>query len=143
MFSPHLLFFIHASTLFTLLPPCSLLFPLFSFILEYLSVAINLVWICFLLFHLHSPEFLISCQFLKIPRKYSFLKNSRFFFKKKLCPKWGREAPGTPQGDPPCHHTTWWRGQGQTTPWHGVGPLALHLPLHQLLPSLTQNISTP
>jgi hypothetical protein len=63
-------------------------------------------------------------------------EGSRKFFLNFYVKNGGREAPGTPQGDPPCHHTTWWRGQGQATPWHGVGPPG---PLH----SLSQNIFTP
>jgi hypothetical protein len=70
MFSPHLLLF----------PPCSFLFLLFSFILEYIRAAIDLVWIHFLPFHIRFPEFLISCQFLKNPQKLRFSKNSGKFF---------------------------------------------------------------
>jgi hypothetical protein len=54
--------------------------------------------------------------------KIKFLKKFKKILFKFLCKKWGREALGTPQGDPPCHHTTWWCGEGQATSWHGVGP---------------------
>jgi hypothetical protein len=54
--------------------------------------------------------------------KIKFLEKFQKILFKFLCQNWGREAPGTPQGDPPCHHTTWWRGQGQAALWHGVGP---------------------
>jgi hypothetical protein len=53
--------------------------------------------------------------------KIKFLEKFQKILFKILCQKWGREAPGTPQEDPPFHHTTWWRGQGQATPWHGEG----------------------
>jgi hypothetical protein len=56
------------------------------------------------------------------PSKIKFLEKFQKILFKILCQKWGREAPGTPQGDPPCHHTTWWCHQGQAAPWHGVGP---------------------
>ena len=32
------------------------------------------------------------------------------------------EMPGADQGDPPCGHTTWWRGPPWPAPGHGVGP---------------------
>jgi hypothetical protein len=57
--------------------------------------------------------------------------------------KWGREAPGTTQGDPPSHHTTWWHEPGQAAPRHDVGPLALHLFLHMSFHSLSPKNSTP
>jgi hypothetical protein len=111
-------------------PPCSLLFPLFSFILEYLRAAVSLVWICFYRSIFVFPTFIL----LSISEKSSKIKFLEKFWKilfKFLCQKWGREAPGTPQGDPPCHHTTRWRGLGLAAPWHGEGALlALHLPLH-------------
>jgi hypothetical protein len=42
--------------------------------------------------------------------KIKFLKKFQKILFKFLYQKWGREEPGTPQGDPPCHHTTWWHG---------------------------------
>jgi hypothetical protein len=35
--------------------------------------------------------------------------------------KWGREAPGRPQGDPPCHLTTRGRGPSLAAPTYGEG----------------------
>jgi hypothetical protein len=63
--------------------------------------------------------FLIIYQFLKIPKNKVLEKFQKTFIK-FLRLKWGREAPGTTQGDPPCHHTTWWRGPSLAAPWHGV-----------------------
>jgi hypothetical protein len=54
--------------------------------------------------------------------KIKFLEKFQKILFKFLFQNWGREAHETPQGDPPCHHTTWWRGQGQNAPWHGEGP---------------------
>jgi hypothetical protein len=96
------------------------LFPLFSFILECLRAAISLVWICFLSFIFVFPRFIL----LSISEKSSKIKFLEIFWKilfKILCQKWGREAPRTPQGDPPCHLTTWWRGPSLAAPWHGEG----------------------
>jgi hypothetical protein len=53
--------------------------------------------------------------------KIKFLEKFQKILFNFLCKKWGREAPGTPQGDPPCHHITWWRGLGLVAPWHGEG----------------------
>jgi hypothetical protein len=77
--------------------------------------------------------FLIICQFLKILKNKVSQKITEFFLK-FLRLKWGREAPGTPQGDPPCHHTTWWRGPGQAALWHGVGPPGPRLILPPAIP---------
>jgi hypothetical protein len=132
MFSPHLLLF----------PPCSFLFPLFSFTLEYLRAAVSLVWICFLSFHIRFPSFIL----LSIPEKSSKIKFLEKFQKilfKFLCQKWGREAPGTPQGDPPCHLTTWWRGPGLVAPWHGEGGPWPSTYLSTLTSISLRNISTP
>jgi hypothetical protein len=57
--------------------------------------------------------------------------------------KLGQRGTWDTSWDPPCHHTTWWRGLGLAAPWHGEGPLALHLPLHTPVHSLSQNIFTP
>jgi hypothetical protein len=59
----------------------------------------------------------ISEKSSKIKFLEKFQKNLFNFLYKK----WGREAPGTPQGDPPCHDTTWWRSPGLAAPWHGEG----------------------
>jgi hypothetical protein len=83
---------------------------------------------------------------LSISKKSSKIKFLKKFWKnlfKFLCQKWGREAPGRPQGDPPCHPTTRGRGPSLVAPWHGEGgPLALHLPLHfhfTLSPKISQH----
>jgi hypothetical protein len=52
----------------------------------------------------------ISKKSLKINFLEKFQKNLFKF----LCQKWGREAPGRPQGDPPCLLTT--RGMAQAWP---------------------------
>jgi hypothetical protein len=104
MFSPHLLLFL----------PCSFLFLLFSFILEYLRVAVRLGWNCFLSFHLLFPEFYSLIIFSEKSSKIKFLEKFQKNPFKILCQKWGREAPGRPQGDPPCHLTT--RGAAQAWP---------------------------
>jgi hypothetical protein len=59
-----------------------------------------------------------------ISEKSSKIKFLEKFWKnllKILCQKWGREAPGRPQGDPPCHLTTGGRGPSLAAPWHGEG----------------------
>jgi hypothetical protein len=48
------------------------------------------------------------------------------------------------QGDPPCHHTTWWRGPILAAPWHGVGPPGPPLILSPAIPlSLSRENTTP
>jgi hypothetical protein len=110
MFSPHLLLFL----------PCSFLFPLFSFILEYLRAAVSLVLICFLSLHLRFPKFYSLINFWK-SSKIKFLERFQKNLFKFLCQKWGREAPERPQGDPPCHLTTTGHGPSLAAPWHGEG----------------------
>jgi hypothetical protein len=84
-------------------PPCSFLFLLFSCILEYLRAVVDLVWICFISFHICFPEFLIFCLFLKNPQKQSFSKNARKFFL-NFYVKFGTERHlGHPRG---THHAT-------------------------------------
>jgi hypothetical protein len=60
--------------------------------------------------------------------------------------KWGREAPGRPKGDPPCHLTTRGRGPSLAAPTYGEGgPLASHLSLHPhflLSPEISQHPSS-
>jgi hypothetical protein len=76
--------------------------------------------------------------------KINFLKKIQKNLFKFLCQKWGREAPGTPQGDPPCHHTTWWRGQGQVASWHVWAPWpSTYLSTSHFTLSLSRNIFTP
>jgi hypothetical protein len=134
MFSPHLLLFL----------PCSFLFPLFSFILEYLRAAVRLGWICFLSFHLCFSEFLFSYHFSKKSSKIKFLEKFQKNLFKFLCQKWGREAPGRPQGDLPCHLTTKGRGPSLAAPTYGEGaPLDLSLHPHFLLsPKISQHPSS-
>jgi hypothetical protein len=98
------------------------------------------------LFFYHSIFVFLSFIVLSISEKSSKIKFLEKFHKilfKFLCKKWGREAPRTPQGDPPCHLTTLWRGRSLTAPWHGEGaPLALHLPLHLTSFSLPKYLHT-
>jgi hypothetical protein len=66
--------------------------------------------------------------------KIKFLKKFQKNLFKFLCQKWGKEAPGRPQGDPPCHLTTRGRGPSLAAPTYGEGaPLASHLSLHPQL----------
>jgi hypothetical protein len=61
---------------------------------------------------------------LSISKKSLKIKVLDFFWKilfKFLCQKWGREAPGRPQGDPPCHLTTRGCGPSLAAPWHAEG----------------------
>jgi hypothetical protein len=110
MFSPHLLLFL----------PHSFLFLLFSFILTYLRATIRLVLIFFLSFHLRFPEFYSLINFWK-SSKIKFLEKFWKIPFKFLSKKWSREAPGRPQGDPPCHLTTRGHGPNLATLWHGEG----------------------
>jgi hypothetical protein len=62
---------------------------------------------------------------LSISKKSSKIKFLEKFQKnlfKFLYQKWGREAPGRPQGDPPCHLTTRGRGPSLTASTYGEGP---------------------
>jgi hypothetical protein len=103
-----------------MLPPCSLLFSLFSFILEYLRVDVDLVWICFLSFHLHFPKFFYLLSISEKSLKIKFLGKFQKILFKFLCQNGAERHLGHLKG---THHaTTWWRGQDQATPWHGVGP---------------------
>jgi hypothetical protein len=90
------------------------------------------------------PEFLFSCQFLKKSSKIKFLKKFQKNILNFLCQKWGREAPGRPQGDPPRHLTTRGRGPSLVAPTHGEGgpwPLTyLFIPTSFSLP---KNLNTP
>jgi hypothetical protein len=95
--------FHHVYFCLPMFPPCSFLFPLFNFILEYLRAAVDLVWICFLSFHLCFPEFLISCQFLKKPSKIKLLEKFQKILFKFLCQKWAERHLGHPRG---THHST-------------------------------------
>jgi hypothetical protein len=66
------------------------------------------------------PSFIL----LSISEKSSKIKFLEKFWKnlfKFLCQKWGREAPGRPQGDPPCHLTTRGRGPSLVAPTYGEG----------------------
>jgi hypothetical protein len=61
---------------------------------------------------------------LLISEKSSKIKFLEKFWKnlfKFLCQKWGRDAPGRHQGDPPCHLTQGGRGPSLAAPWHGEG----------------------
>jgi hypothetical protein len=82
----------------------------------------------------------ISEKSLKIKFLEKFQKNLFKF----LCQKWGKEAPGRPQGDPPCHLTTRGRGPSPAAPTYGEGP---PWPLTYLFIrtsfSLPKNLNTP
>jgi hypothetical protein len=105
-----------------LLPPCSPMFLLASYIFDYLRTIVDLVWVCFSSFHNHFSWVFNYLSISKNPQKTKFLKKFQKILIKFLRLKWAREAPGTTQGDPPSHHTTWWHGPGQAALWHGVGP---------------------
>jgi hypothetical protein len=75
--------------------------------------------------------------------KIKFLKKFQKNLFKFLCQKWGREAPGRPQGDPPCHLTT--RGQGPSLAAPTYGERAPWPLTYLFIPSLSlsQKIMTP
>jgi hypothetical protein len=64
------------------------------------------------LFFYHFSEKCLKIKFLEKFQKNLF---------KILYQKWGREAPGRPQGDLPCHLTTRGRGPALATPTYGEG----------------------
>jgi hypothetical protein len=53
--------------------------------------------------------------------KIKFLEKFRKFFLNFYVKNGAERHLGHLRGDPPCHHTTWWRGPGLATPWHGEG----------------------
>jgi hypothetical protein len=53
--------------------------------------------------------------------KIKFLEKFQKNMFKFLCQKWGREAPGRPQGDLPHHLTTRGRGLALAAPTYGEG----------------------
>jgi hypothetical protein len=135
MFLPHLLLFL----------PCSFLFPLFSFILEYLRAAVRLGWICFLLFHLRFPEFYSLIILLKNPKKYSFSINSRKIFLNFYVKNGAERHLGDLRG---THQTTSPPG-GAAKAWSRPpmlrAPPASHLSLHPhffLSPEISQHPSS-
>jgi hypothetical protein len=66
--------------------------------------------------------------------KIKFLEKFQKNLFKFLFQKWGREAPGRPQGDPPRHLTTRGHSPSLAVPTYGEGaPLASHLSLHPQL----------
>ena len=76
--------------------------------------------------------------------KIKFLKKFQKNLFKFLYQKWGREAPGRPQGDLPCHLTTRGRGLALAAPTYGEGaPLASHLSLPPQLFLSPKNNDTP
>jgi hypothetical protein len=77
-------------------------------------------WIVFLSFIIVFLSFYSLFIFLKNPQKLSFSKNSIKIFLNFMS-KWGRDAPGRPQGDPPRHLTTRGRGPSLAAPTHGEG----------------------
>jgi hypothetical protein len=94
-----------------------------------------------------SPSFsqvLFSYHFSEKSSKIKFIKKFQKNLLNFLCQKWGREAPGRPQGDPPCHLTTRGRGPSLAAPTHGEGapwPLTyLFIPTSFSLP---KNLNTP
>jgi hypothetical protein len=76
--------------------------------------------------------------------KIKFLEKFQKNLFKILCQKWGREAPGRPQGNPPRHLTTRGRGPSLAVPTYGEGapwPLTyLFIPISFSLP---KNHDTP
>jgi hypothetical protein len=78
--------------------------------------------------------------------KIKFLEKFQKNLYKFLGKKWGREAPGRPQGDLPCHLTTRGRGPALVAPTYGEGgpwPLASHLSLPPQLFLSSENNDTP
>jgi hypothetical protein len=103
-----------------------------------------LVLICFLLLHRCFPEFYSLIVFFEKSSKIKFLKKFQKNLFKFLCQKWGREAPGRPQGDLPRHLTTRGRGPALATPTYGEGgPLVSHLSLPPQLFLSPENNDTP
>jgi hypothetical protein len=102
--------------------PCSLLFPLFSYILEYLRAVVDLVWICFPSFHIHFSRVFTHLSFSENPQKQSFSKNSRKLFLNFYVKNGAERLLEHPRGT--RHASTPHGGavQAWTAPWHGVGP---------------------
>jgi hypothetical protein len=71
--------------------------------------------------HHRFSEFLFSFHFSEKSSKIKFLEIFQKNLFKFLCQKWGSEAPGRPQGDPPRHLTTRGRGSSLAAPTHGEG----------------------
>jgi hypothetical protein len=112
--------------------------------LEYLRAAAYLVKFCFLSLHRCFPEFYSLIVFSEKSSKIKFLEKFQKNLFKFLCHKWGREAPGRPQGDLPRHLTTRGRSPspGRAHLWWG-GPLASHLSLPPQLFLSPENNDTP
>jgi hypothetical protein len=73
---------------------------------------------------------LFCYHFSEKSSKIKFLEKFQKNIFKFLCQKWGRVAPGRPQGDPPCHLTTRGRDPSLAAPTCCEGgPLASHLSL--------------
>jgi hypothetical protein len=95
--------------------------------------------------------FIAPLSFSQVLFFYRFSKKSSKFLKKFqknpykfLCLKWGREAPGRPQGDLPRHLTTRGHGPALAAPTYGEGgPLASHLSLPPHLFLSPENNDTP
>jgi hypothetical protein len=87
---------------------------------------------------------LFSYCFSEKSSKIKFLEKFQKNLFKILCQKWGREAPGRPQGDLPCHLTTRERGPALAAPTYGEGgpwPLTyLFLPSSFSLPKTTTHL---
>jgi hypothetical protein len=86
--------------------------------------------------------FLTIGQFMKILKNKVSQKIPENCFK-IFTSKMGQRGTWDDPGDPPCDHTTWWRGPSLAAPWHGVGPLALHLFFYLPFLSLSQKNSNP
>jgi hypothetical protein len=65
---------------------------------------------------------LFSYHFSEKSSKIKFLKKFKKNLFKFLYQKWGREAPGRPQGDLPRHLTTRGHGPALAVPTYGEGP---------------------
>jgi hypothetical protein len=75
-------------------------------------------------------QVLFFYHFSKKSSKIKFLEKFQKNIFKFLCQKWGREAPGRPQGDLPRHLTTRGCGPALAAPTYGEwAPLASHLSL--------------
>jgi hypothetical protein len=91
---------------------------------------------------------LFSHHFSEKSSKIKFLEKFQKNIFKFLCQKWGREAPGRPQGGPPHHLTTRGHGPSLAAPTYGEGgpwpltylfiPTSFSLPKNLNIPAQTR-----